>query len=169
MRKTFLLFAAFVAQLNFAQNTFPSTGNVGIGTASPDVKLEVYGSIRSYETVALAPEVNSYKVINNISGNVGENTFTKRLWLYRDGPLNNWLNARIHDGLSIDDSFKTPNLDTKTWWERDLKDDIQSWGNASVTYLTINKGNVGIGTTTPSNIQGWSKVLDVSGIYIQKF
>ncbi|SEO96502.1 hypothetical protein SAMN05444671_3865 [Flavobacterium sp. CF108] len=150
MRKTFLLFVAFATQVNFAQSVFPTDGsNVGIGTLSPVSKLHVVGTITSYEPIALSTTVNSYQLINSISGNVGDNTLINKLWTYRDGTLNNWFNARLHDGISIDASFKTPNLDTKTWWERDPKDNIQSWGNDAVTYLTINQGNVGIGSISP--------------------
>ncbi|MNQ31808.1 hypothetical protein D3C85_451890 [compost metagenome] len=41
MKKILLLFVVFAAQLNFAQNVFPTNGNVGVGTSSPLVKLEV--------------------------------------------------------------------------------------------------------------------------------
>jgi len=49
----------------------------------------------------------------------------------------------------VDASFLTPVVNTKTWWERDPHDNIQSWGSGSATYLTIVAGNVGIGTTSP--------------------
>ncbi|MBK1442600.1 hypothetical protein JHJ32_21550 [Parapedobacter sp. ISTM3] len=77
--------------------------------------------------------------------NVVKNLF----WLLRDADGRDWYTARFHDGISIDASFLTPAVSTKTWWERDPHHDIQSWGNASATYLTINAGNVGIGTATP--------------------
>ncbi|MFB9110342.1 hypothetical protein [Flavobacterium gyeonganense] len=121
---------------------------IGIGTTNPSSKLTVVGTIKSYEPLALGTTVNSFQLINEMSGNVGENSIINRLWTYRDLTSNNWYNSRIHDGISIDDSFKTPHADTRTWWERDPYDNIQSWGNANETYLTINKGNVGIGTTT---------------------
>ncbi|KRD05428.1 hypothetical protein ASE21_20950 [Flavobacterium sp. Root901] len=150
MKKTFLIIVVLAAQVNFAQSVFPTDGsNVGIGTLSPVSKLHVVGTITSYEPTALSTTVNSYQLINSISGNVGDNTLMNKLWIYRDGTLNNWFNARLHDGISVDTSFKTPNLDTKTWWERDPKDNIQSWGTDALTYLTINQGNVGIGTISP--------------------
>ena len=124
-------------------------GNVGIGTTNPSSKLEIIGTIKSYEPLALGTTLNSFQLINERSGNVGDNKIINRLWTYRDGLLNNWYNSRLHDGISIDNSFITPNLDTKTWWERDPLDNIQSWGNNSETYLTINNGDVGIGTIIP--------------------
>lgn len=41
MKKTFLLLVAFAAQVNFAQNIFPPSGNVGIGTTSPNARLDL--------------------------------------------------------------------------------------------------------------------------------
>jgi hypothetical protein len=126
-----------------------SDGNVGIGTTNPTQKLDVIGTIKSYETTPLGASPNSFQLINEKGGSVGENRMMNRLWFLRDGPLNNWLTARIHDAISVDVSFGTPHLDTRTWWERDPLDNIQSWGTAGETYLTINAGNVGIGTTIP--------------------
>ncbi|MCM0666900.1 hypothetical protein [Flavobacterium tyrosinilyticum] len=134
-----------------------SNGNIGIGNTNPAVKLDVFGTISSYEPIALGATINSFQLIDQRSGNVGENTIINRLWTYRDGNQNNWYTSRLHDGISVDVSFQTPNVDTKTWWERDPLDNIQSWGNNSETYLTINKGNVGIGQTNPTN------KLDVNG------
>ena len=140
--------------IRFGDNTSNSVmqitnGNVGIGITNPSSKLSVNGTISSYEPTALVATFNSSQVINIRSGNVGENTIINRLWTYRDSSSNNWFTARLHDGISVDSSFNTPHTDTKTWWERDPLDNIQSWGNDAQTYLTINKGNVGIGTIAP--------------------
>lgn len=45
MKKTILLVVAFATQMNFAQNVFPlPSGNVGIGTTSPNFNLSLYGA-----------------------------------------------------------------------------------------------------------------------------
>jgi hypothetical protein len=127
-----------------------TNGNVGIGMiTNPSSKLSVNGTISSYEPTALGATFNSSQMINIMGGNVGDNTIMNKLWTYRDSSSNNWYSARLHDGISVDSSFNTPHTDTKTWWERDPLDNIQSWGNDAQTYLTINKGNVGIGTIAP--------------------
>jgi hypothetical protein len=126
-------------------------GNVGIGTITPSVKLDVMGTIKSYETTSLGNSLNSFQLINERGGTVGFNNIMNRLWFLRDAMSNDWFTARLHDGISIDSSYGVPHIDTKTWWERDPRDNIQSWGNASETYLTINAGNVGIGTANPTS------------------
>src|SRR3990172_8807792 len=52
MKKLFLLSAVFFSINSFSQtNTFPSSGNVGIGTTNPQYKLDVFGNIRVTDTV----------------------------------------------------------------------------------------------------------------------
>ncbi|MNQ47937.1 hypothetical protein D3C85_617960 [compost metagenome] len=229
MKKALLILAAFLTQVNFAQNTFPSTGkagvgttnpvsnlhvysqespanfltgqfqiggsynvtndiflsiginktgeyafmnagkggigniplalmggNVGIGTTTPTSKLEVKGTIKSMEYTPLGDPVNSSQLLNEVGARGGSiansNSIYKRLWSFRDDASTaDWLTTRFHDGISVDGVYNIPHVDTKTWWERDPYDNIQSWGNDAQTYLTINKGNVGIGTISPDS------------------
>ena len=88
--------------------------------------------------------ITLYSFITNCFYNVAYN----RLFLVRDAAGDEWTTARFHEGISIDDSFSKPG-ETRTWWERDPYDKIQSWGDGAETYMTINRGNVGIGTLDP--------------------
>ncbi|WP_291587223.1 hypothetical protein [Bacteroides sp.] len=88
--------------------------------------------------------ITLYSFITNCFYNVAYN----RLFLVRDAAGDEWTTARFHEGISIDDSFSKPG-ETRTWWERDPYDRIQSWGDGAETYMTINRGNVGIGTLDP--------------------
>ena len=140
-------------------------GFVGIGTTNPTSKLYVSGIIKNYESTALDSPTGSNLLLNEIGARAGidGNSFYQRLWLYRDNSSNaNWWTARLHNGISIDNTYATPQNNTRTWWERDPLDDIQSWGDGPRTYLTINKGNVGIGIISPAN------KLDVNGIIHSK-
>ena len=47
MKKLILLIIVTITTNTLAQNTFPSSGNVGIGTTSPNAKLTVEGNIRA--------------------------------------------------------------------------------------------------------------------------
>jgi len=98
----------------------------------------------------LGPNQGDYLEISSVTGASTVNNLMNKLWLYRSQNGNDWYSARFHDAISVDFSFLTPHVNTKTWWERDPNSNIQSWGNGASTYLTINQGNVGIGTTTPN-------------------
>ena len=98
----------------------------------------------------LGPNQGDYLEISSVTGASTVNNLMNKLWLYRSQNGNDWYSARFHEGISVDFSFLTPHVNTKTWWERDPNANIQSWGNGASTYLTINQGNVGIGTATPN-------------------
>ncbi|MFZ2992976.1 MAG: hypothetical protein WA061_04610, partial [Microgenomates group bacterium] len=140
-----------------------TTGNVGIGTINPLAKLHVYDS-SILGSVAGNTELNS-----RFSGSVGSNVFMHNEWLYRDANGSDWLTARLHDGISIDNTYLTPGTNTRTWWERDPYNNIQSWGDQANTYLTINTGKIGIGTLSPlatldvRSISGTIPVASISG------
>ena len=70
--------------------------------------------------------ITLYSFITNCFYNVAYN----RLFLVRDAAGDEWTTARFHEGISIDDSFSKPG-ETRTWWERDPYDKIQSWGDGA--------------------------------------
>ncbi len=156
-----LVFSALSAlsQTLYVPNGTPSgigsttSGNngVGIGTASPGAMLEVKNPSN------LGTSAGNNLLLNRVSGAGNANYFMNNTWLYRDANGADWLTARLHNGISIDGSFLTPGVDTRTWWERAPFHDIQSFGTGSAAYLTINAGNVGIGTTNPYDVLNVAK------------
>jgi hypothetical protein len=122
------------------------SNSVGIGTATPQAKIEVHNSSGAGGTAG------NFKILSRLSTanhSTGGNVMMQNIWIRRDANGDSWATARFHDALSVDGSFLTPGVDTKTWWERDPWDDIQSWGSAGTTHLTIAQGNIGVGTVSP--------------------
>tara|TARA_R110002020_G_scaffold1998_1_gene9096 strand:- start:4830 stop:5759 length:930 start_codon:yes stop_codon:yes gene_type:complete len=121
-----------------------SDGKVGIGTIDPKAKFHVTTSD------LLGENPGNYQILTRIQGRTSNN-FIESTWIVRDASGNNWLTGRLHNAISIDNSYSTPNVDTKTWWERDPHNNIQSWGNSAQTYMSLINGNLGIGTTIPDS------------------
>ncbi|MBY0432779.1 MAG: hypothetical protein K2U26_01585 [Cyclobacteriaceae bacterium] len=116
-------------------------GNVGIGTSTPAAKLHAHNSN------PLGSVAGNTQLLLQVSGR-GDNHFASNHWLRRVSNGFEWWSTALHDGISIDGSFGTPGVDTRTWWERHPSQDIQSWGNANTTHMVLNSGNLGIGTTS---------------------
>lgn len=126
--------------------TILGSGEIGIGTMSPESYLHVYN------TNALGSAAGSFLPLTTHAGYSGANAFRQTEWLVRDAATSaDWFTTRYHNAISVDNSFRTPGTDTKTWWERDPYNNIQSWGNANQTYLTLNGSSLGIGTTSPGH------------------
>ncbi|MEH6681045.1 MAG: helicase associated domain-containing protein [Sediminicola sp.] len=121
-----------------------SDGKVGIGTTDPKAKFHVTTSD------LLGANPGNYQILTRIQGKTSNN-FIESTWMVRDASGNDWLTGRLHNAISVDNSYSTPNVDTKTWWERDPYNNIQSWGNSAQTYMSLINGNLGIGTTVPDS------------------
>lgn len=120
-----------------------NTGYLGVGATAPASRLEIF------ENVVVAAPINTSSRISTFRWQIDGNQVMSNLWLRRKALASGWLGAAVHDGISVDASFLTPGTDTRTWWERDPNANTQSWGDQAVTYMTLNAGNLGIGTATP--------------------
>ncbi len=133
-------------------NTAFFSGKVGIGTTEAVTFGQSKGMFEVRNVTLLGSTPGSSRLITCTSQSSGTNYFQNNVWVLRDSSGgNDWLSTKLHDAISIDVSFQTPGVDTRTWWERAPFKDIQSFGSGNIAYLTINSGNVGIGTTTPDS------------------
>lgn len=155
------------ASANYAIYTAGSTksyfgGNIGIKTDKPDYDLDVIGTSRvlglsiTTNGTALGSEVGDNLLLRTTSANSNSNYIKDNEWLVRGTSGSTWLTAKLHNGVSVDNSFTTPGTNTLTWWERNPNANTQSWGNSSSTYMSLKSGQLGISTT---NILGNLHVL----------
>ena len=106
-------------------------GNVGIGTAAPISRFEVF------ETNNLGAGTNSNKRAFTLTWRVDGNNVMNHQWLRRKNGGTSWMSTVIHEGISVDTSFSAPNRD-RTWWERDPNLATHSWGDQASTFMTLN-------------------------------
>jgi len=138
-----------------------NNGNVGIGYNAPEAKLHIL------DPVALGTGPSSKLRLFSASGNAGSNFVSQSTWLHRSTSGSDWFSTSIHDGLSVDSSFKDPGLNTRTWWERQPYLDIQTWGNAGTTYMSLDQGKLRLGATRPQS-QHADAMLSVDGKIVSK-
>lgn len=73
----FILLLLFSITSSYAQtNTFPTTGNVGIGTTNPQFKLDVHGNVYHQGKLSIGTTYNGFAL--NVAGNayvIGGHTF----------------------------------------------------------------------------------------------
>jgi len=138
-----------------------TTGKVGVGTDSPSAKLHVLELQNK-----LGAALGAYQIVSKTAGiaDAGTQDFSNNKYLVRDNTTStDWTTARWHDSIGVQSSFLVPGTNSRVWWERDPNNNIQSWGNGSDTYLTINDGDVGIGTVDPQHLLEVSALGTSSG------
>ncbi|MDO5974521.1 tail fiber protein [Flavivirga jejuensis] len=143
MKKQFFItcFCLSITYYLNAQNTFPASGNVGIGTTNPTSKLDVIGDINanggivseSNYGLTISPNANDAIIKRGTPGNLmvcsgGGNSSIFLNYAYGSGNSG----VKIYDGGTINYG--------------QIK--ISSTGDLS---LFSKSGNVGIGTTTPDS------------------
>jgi hypothetical protein len=162
----------------YGQNTFPTTGSVGIGTASPTKALEVNGDtfVKGIQYQFAADRQSRHGIS----------------WYHPD--YRTWITYMAPSGAGNSPFGDSPApldaaADVTSWALRSNIEDAPGYGwifesgqngvghNATVKFAInsnngtfhsygngIIDGNVGIGTSSPENIDGWERVLEVKGI-----
>lgn len=141
--KFLFLFAAMVGvtvQVSYAQtNTFPLTGNVGIGTTSPNSALQVAGTLSAVDLPSILGSSTPV-----IYGNIG--------------------GAYPTFGVSV--NHVVENSDSNQYGMALLTTDSYLTGRTEKLRIT-SEGNVGIGTTTPGSklqVAGTISTVDLPNI-----
>ncbi len=135
----YTLLFSLIGLTSFGQNTFPATGNVGIGTLTPGFSLDVAGSINATQVfmngsaMESSPWTTAGNTIFYNTGNVGVGTNTPGYLFDVAGTLN--ATSILINGSPIEAPL----------WDLNGNDAF------------YNTGDVGIGTNTP----GYT--LDVNG------
>ena len=146
MKKIILLFALFVGAYGMqAQNTFPKTGNVGIGTTSPAYKLVVTSGVQLRKTTIGVTKASP------------ENSWIREDWLtgaYGPPKWNQGTAKWIRPGGTYNDVGGIIYQDEGTYFIRDSRGPQLEYTNNELLgkaylFAHIVTGNVGIGTTSP--------------------
>ena len=140
MKKTVTLIAIVIGFTVAAQNTFPSSGNVGIGTTTPSEKLEVEGTTKTNQLIvgdknSLPPFIHAW-----YEGTSYTNIFINNSTQPTDEGL--WGISVVGGDFSIiteKDNFTA----VKTAFK------IERGSGLDINKVLFPNGNVGIGTENP--------------------
>ncbi|MBS7256132.1 bZIP transcription factor [Flavobacterium branchiicola] len=144
MKKYILIPLIFIAQISFSQNTFPTNGNVGIGTNMPETLLNVNvgsGGVNGIAGIRVGGLANYSSLELGINGDY-------------DGMIRSYgNNINYYAG-----HWKTKNVPatedhSHNWYTS--KKGSTDW--SSIKMILNSEGNLGIGTNNPTN------KLDVNG------
>jgi hypothetical protein len=94
---------------------------------------------------------SAYLLQTSVAGQTNTNSFYNKLWLQgtaTTGSANSWSTTQLVNGISVDASFNTPTT-SRSWWMRFPQNDIQAWGDQGKTYMTLQSGKLGLGTSSP--------------------
>jgi len=145
--KPHLILVAFVYALivNAQTNTFPNSGNVGIGTTSPSEKLHVW-----------SPSGNNQVVKLYVTGTGENNAGTVS---------NNRVGGYFASGTADDASFGRYNVGVESWYGIGFKSTFNN--KAGIVFNTRSasgffEGKLGVGTDNPSAIFEVNKNFDGS-------
>jgi len=156
-----------------------TNGNVGIGNTDPSAKLHIAGDFKlvdgtqgagkiltsdangkaSWQNIPVTTTTwssNGNNLYNSSAGNVGIGTNTPSTKLHIAGDF------KLVDGTQGAGKILTSDANGKASWQN-IPVTTTTWSSNGNNLYNSSGGNVGIGTSTPSNDQGWEKVLDVKG------
>lgn len=146
MKKKLILIVVLVSQINFAQNSFPSIGSVGIGTTSPSQVLDVRGSgiFNGMIMSSMASEIGGQLRLINGSKTVA-------------GAASTWTIYNMTGGYGNSLQF----------WAYD--NSSCGGGLCSNRFTIMDNGNIGIGIHDPNNklevVADEFNTLEAAGFY----
>lgn len=107
----------------------------------PESRLEVY------DNTTLGITTGNNVLLKTLT-HANNNIYRIREWVLRDhtfSAVNDWQSNRYHNGISVDSSFGTPGINTRTFWERDPYTEKQWFGSSTNKTLEINSASSSVG------------------------
>lgn len=133
LRLSFILLSFFSLHMSFAQNTFPASGNVGIGTSNPKAQLDV---VSSTNAIDITDSTASFFTIRNTNTSIANNKFGLVFGVDNRFPRT--------AGIFADGNYRTNANTSLVFATRGTVSDITERMRIS------HNGSVGIGTEAPT-------------------